>query len=227
MMSKTILEKNAAMHWDNLHKNDRFLPVYPNDNVVRFIMRNFKQKDKGLLRALDVGSGGGRHLKLLCELGFQTFGVDISEVGIQHCDKLLKSLQYQADLRISSMSPLPYSDEYFDAVISFGVYYYTSHIGMCQAVTELYRVLKQKASAFVVLRTTDDYRYGKGKMLEKNTFQLEIEDTNECGAVMHFLAEDDVFDVFSCFSDVAFEKEEMSFNQRKGCNSDWLITVKK
>ena len=98
---------------------------------------------------------------------------------------------------------------------------------MTQAVAELHRVLVPGAPAFVVLRATDDYRYGKGVRLEANTFRLDTEDTNERDTVQHFLAEADVLVMFSSFRDVQFEKTETTFKQRQAVNSDWLITVRK
>ena len=78
----------------------------------------------------------------------------------------------------------------------------------------------------MLLRTIDDYRYGKGACLEANTFRLEINDTSEFGSVKHFLAEADVPEAFSLFSSVQFQKAETTFQQRQEVNSDWLIMVR-
>ena len=44
-----------------------------------------------------------------------------------------------------------------------------------QAIGEAHRVLIRGERLLVVLRTTDDYRFGEGDELERNTFRLTIE----------------------------------------------------
>lgn len=220
-------ESESLRHWNRLHTLARFRPRYPLDHVVRFLMSNFPEERRRSLKALDIGVGGGRHIKLLCELGFLAFGIDISDEGLQHCRDWLGTLNYEATLKQASMSDLPFPDNAFDVAISCGVFYYADSAGMQKAIGELHRVLAPGALALVLTRTTDDYRYGKGILLEDNTFRLTIEDTNECGTVGHFLGESDVPAMFSSFSDVRFEKTETTFNERQSVNSDWLITVRK
>lgn len=98
---------------------------------------------------------------------------------------------------------------------------------MHRAIGELHRVLKRDGWGLVVVRTADDYRHGKGEPLEPHTFRLTISDTNEQGAVMHFLPERAVPEYFAQFTSVEFEKTESTFGNRTGLNSDWVITVRK
>ena len=79
----------------------------------------------------------------------------------------------------------------------------------------------------MVLRTANDYRFGKGIRLEHNTFQLSIAETNELHSTQHFLAADEVPVYFARFTQVSFEKTETTFGNRSGVDSDWLITVEK
>jgi SAM-dependent methyltransferase len=221
------VSRESIEHWNTLHSQPRFRPQYPSEHVVRFLMNHFPPEQRLSERALDIGMGGGRHTKLLCELGFQTYGVDISDEGLRHCHAWLDSLHYRATLQRASMGDLPFARGFFDLAISFGVYYYADAAGMARAVAELHRVLARGGRALVVLRTLDDYRYGKGIALEENTFRLEIEDTNECGTVQHFVEASDVPILFQEFSEVQFETTETTFHERRAANSDWLITVRK
>jgi SAM-dependent methyltransferase len=220
-------QDQSLQHWRGLHKQARFRPQYPNESVVRFLLTSFPAEERARLSALDIGVGGGRHTKLLCELGFQTTGVDLSDEGLRHCRSLLDSLGYRANLRQADMTHLPFESSTFDCAVSYGVYYYTDRCGMETAVAELYRVLRPSARAFVVLRTTDDYRCGKGAELELNTFRIEVSETNECGSIQHFIGEADVIDLFGSFSEVFFEREDSTFAARQFTNSDWLITLTK
>jgi len=220
-------EARAEEHWDALHVSPRFRPRYPNEHVVRFVLGRFPDDGRGRFRALDVGVGGGRHTKLLSDLGFQATGVDFSREGLQHAGRWLRGSGQPARLCQASMLTLPFADAAFDAVVSFAVYYYADRARMRRAVGELRRVLRPDGWGFVALRTDRDYRYGKGVEIEPHTFRLTINDTNEAGCVMHFLTEESVPAMFEGFTELCFERTETTFGNRREHNSDWLIQVRK
>jgi SAM-dependent methyltransferase len=218
---------DGSAHWDKLHSNPRFRPQYPNDHVVRFMLGNRSFLEKGRARFLDIGVGAGRHCKLASDLGFETYGIDTSFVGLQHANQRWGETHPGHLLARASMLALPFADSSFRVVLSFGVFYYGTAAEMKQAIAEAHRVLVPGGRAMIVSRTVDDYRFGKGEELGKNTFRLDIADTNEFGTVEHFLNEGDVESYFGAFSRVAFEKTETSTANRTRLDSDWLITVEK
>ena len=218
---------DAASHWNELHESPRFRPTYPNDHVVRFLLATRGLSKTMPARFLDIGVGAGRHAKLAAELGFSPYGVDISRVGLTHAYQRFADAGTPLLLVQASMLRLPFADHSFHAVLSFGVFYYGRAEEMKRAIHETRRVLAPSGRAFVVLRTTADYRFGKGLEIEPNTFQLSISDTNELGTVQHFLAAPDVHDYFGDFSQLSFEKTETTFSDRAHVNSDWLITAEK
>jgi ubiquinone/menaquinone biosynthesis C-methylase UbiE len=219
---------DSQAHWDTLHANARFRPVCPNDHVVRFLMGiRARKKSDGQMRLLDIGAGAGRHTKLAAELGFEPWGVDYSFPGLQHAQTRLQECHVPRGFAQASMLALPFRNNSFEAVISFGVFYYGTNVQLRKAIAEAYRVLKPGGTIFCVLRTGDDYRFGKGPELERNTTQLNIEDINEYGTIQHFLDAGDVPVYFSEFRQVSFEKTETTFSNRRGVNSDWLITAEK
>jgi SAM-dependent methyltransferase len=218
---------DAASHWNQLHESPRFRPAYPNEHVVRFLIATRATIKSMPARFLDIGVGAGRHAKLASELGFSPCGVDISLVGLTHAYQCFRDAGTPLWLAQASMLHLPFADQSFQAVLSFGVFYYGRAAEMKRAIHETHRVLAPGGRAFVVLRTIADYRFGKGRELEPNTFQLDISDTNELGTIQHFLAAPNIPDYFSAFSQVSFEKTETTFADRASVNSDWLITAQK
>jgi ubiquinone/menaquinone biosynthesis C-methylase UbiE len=178
-------------------------------------------------RLLDIGAGAGRHLKLATELGFKPYGIDLSLVGLQCAGQRLSDLDIRHYLARASMCALPFANSSFDIVLSYGVFYYGIADEMKKSIREAHRVLANTGRLFVVLRTTQDYRYGKGEQLGHNTFRLKIEETNEYDTVQHFLAEEDILTYFAAFSHLTYEKAETTFANHSRLNSDWLITADK
>src|SRR5205085_10787238 len=204
-MNNKVTQDSAA-HWDALHEQPRFRPMYPNEQLVRFLMANRAIQSAGRARVLDLGAGGGRHLRLIAELGFEPYGLDISFTGLLHARERCWKLGVSPKAVKSSMLALPFRDGSFDLVLSFGVFYYATSREMKQAIAELARVLRDHGKAFVVLRTVADYRLGKGDGIEPQTFRLNIHDTNEHGTVQIFLREADIPEYFRDFSQINLEK---------------------
>jgi SAM-dependent methyltransferase len=217
----------AAAFWDSLHEQARFRPAYPNEHVVRFLAGQTAAGSPEGRRALDIGVGGGRHAILLAAFGYEVDGVDISAEGLRHARAVMARNGAAARLQEAPMDALPFPDESFDVAISFGVFYYGTADAGRVAIGELHRVLKPGAHAFVVMRTTRDFRYGKGDDLGGDAFRLLIDDTNENGTVQHFLSAEGVQAAFAGYSQLGFELTETTFADRTGCDSDWLITVRK
>jgi ubiquinone/menaquinone biosynthesis C-methylase UbiE len=215
--------------WNILHKMERFHPKYPSEHVVRFVFTQFPRnlKERSNLQILDLGCGAGRHAVFLAREGFQTYATDISEEGLKVAEKRLKDEKLQAILKKANMEKQPFPDNFFDGIISFGVFYYNNLEGYQRAILELYRILKKDGVALIFTRTTGDYRYGKGDKIDKNTFLLDIEDTNEKEMVMHFLDRAEINEIFSKFSKIIVEKTETTFSNSEKKNSDWIIIVRK
>lgn len=219
---------NPTVHWDQLHENPRFRPRYPNEHVVRFLMANRAAAENAATRRfLDIGAGAGRHMQLASELGFEPYGMDTSVTGLLHAQQRLRDMQVQSRVAKSSMLALPFADRSFGLVLSFGVFYYGTAHEMRQAISEGHRVLADGGRLFVVLRTTQDYRFGKGEQVAENTFRLKITDTNEYDTVQHFLTAEDIPAYFHSFSRVNFEKTETTSVNCSRLDSDWLITAQK
>src|SRR5947209_9783562 len=113
---------DPARHWDVLHSSERFRPTYPSEAVVRFLMGEFRERLQAGVRlaALDIGVGGGRHTRLLCELGFDVRGIDISAEGLKQTGSLLEKLGFYPILKRSSMTGLPFESDAFDAALAYG-----------------------------------------------------------------------------------------------------------
>ena len=221
--------KNMKEKWEKLHTLPRFRPRYPNIDVVRFLFNGFcndREKRKNL-KILDIGCGGGRHLKLFAEQAFDVYGCDFSAEGIEQTKKMLNENSLTAKLKLGNMSRIPYKDNFFAGAVSFGVYYYSTKDEMKKSISELYRVLKKDGKALILIKTKDDFRKKLGKKIEKNTVIMETDFTNEKDMILHFLTKNEIIKYYSMFKKINIEKIEYTINNMKYKNSDWLITVEK
>jgi hypothetical protein len=100
------LYHDPARHWDGLHAHERFRPIYPSEAVVRFLLGRFRARlqDGDRLTALDIGVGGGRNTRSLCEIGFDTFGIDVSAEGLKQTEGLLVRLGFKPTLKPARMT---------------------------------------------------------------------------------------------------------------------------
>ena len=154
-----LLEINQNK-WTELHTQDRYHPKYPAEEVVQFVFHNFMRDGK--TKILDAGCGAGRHVMFMAQEHLVPYGVDYSKTGVEYTKNLLNLngfTDYTDNIKCSSVTSLPFEDNSFDGVISYGVLYYLHEDEIKEAVSEMKRVLKNDGKIFVVVRSTEDYRY--------------------------------------------------------------------
>ena len=177
---------NTKELWENLHSQSRFRPKYPSEIVVQYVFRNFDRNGK--TKGLDLGCGAGRHSYFMAKENLDVYGLDISSEGIAYADEMLKQDHFKGEFKVGTTDNIPYKDEFFDGLISYGVLYYCMFNEIKQSVDEIYRVLKKGAKALIIIRTTNDYRYGDGREIEKNTFLIEEKNEDKCASSKASLA---------------------------------------
>lgn len=222
-------EKNKSL-WENLHKQNRFRPKYPSEMVVQFVFRNFNRDGK--TKVLDLGCGAGRHVYFMANENIDTYGTDISKDGIEYTEGILKQYGLSADLKVASVDNIPYKDNYFDGIVCYGVLYYCDINEINASAKEIFRVLKPNGKALIVVRNTDDYRYSKGKEIEKNTFLLEEENKEKCafnenGMKMHFFNKIEIEEIFKEFSKIEIDEIIETHESGKYKDSNFIINLTK
>jgi ubiquinone/menaquinone biosynthesis C-methylase UbiE len=93
---------------------------YPNEELCRFIGRNFSrftQQERQAMRLLEVGCGSGANLWMLAREGFATYGIDLSQESLALAERMLQSYDVQASLSPGDMTDLAFEDGFFHAVV--------------------------------------------------------------------------------------------------------------
>jgi cyclopropane fatty-acyl-phospholipid synthase-like methyltransferase len=70
-------------------------------------------------RILDVGCAKGFLVKMLREMGVESYGVDVSEYAISNAPSNIKPYLYRVDVE---RERIPFHDEFFDFVISVSTF---------------------------------------------------------------------------------------------------------
>jgi len=147
---------------------------YPNEEFARFLGRHFFDKppeERDRIRILELGCGSCANLWVVAREGFDACGLDIAAESIRLGDEMIKSWGGRAELRVGSMTEIPWADESFDAVIDVfsSCCLVEKDFGTCLAEVE--RVLKAGGLFF-------SYTPGKGSDAYQNHAPAKLLDSS-------------------------------------------------
>jgi len=190
---------------------------YPAEGVVRFTGRYLKRRvgidawdvKRKVRRILDAGCGNGRHMVLFAEQGFDVHGVDISEEALEIANAWLAKKGLRAHLELGGITRLPFENQYFDVVISYGVLDHITFPKAKKALQEIDRVSSKGAYIYITLRSTEDAECGRGQEVEKNTYVLQ--EGYEKGIIQHFFDLEEIEELLRGFKIFDIECYEQKF----------------
>ena len=107
------------------------------------------QKAKGL-KVLEVGVGAGTDFLQWVRAGAEAYGMDLTEEAIAHVEHRLNLYGLQAaELKVADSENIPYPDNFFDVVYSWGVIHHTPDTE--KAMDEIVRVCKPGGEVKVMI----------------------------------------------------------------------------
>lgn len=111
---------------------------------------------KGSL-VLDLGTGRGKLLFELAELGFRAIGLENNPDLVKRGNNLIKEKNLESDIRLLEGSALniPLADECFDAVTDIGLLHHIKTADYAAYAAEAARVLKPGGYFFLVALSKD------------------------------------------------------------------------
>lgn len=101
------------------------------------------------LNVLEIGFGMGTDLFSFACSGANVFGVDLSPKHLEIASNRFNLYGLKANLQLADTESLPFADNSFDVVYSFGVIHHTPNTE--KAVEEIYRVLKPGGQAILAV----------------------------------------------------------------------------
>lgn len=143
--------------WDEWNRSGG--PRYPQSSVVQFLLRSFPDRPSRDIDVLDLGCGGGAHMRFLLEEGFRAHGCDISPVALDQTSQLLQRSGLVAHtLGLGTVDAIPHLDATFRTVISIGVFECAPSEHLSAGLSEIRRVLVPGGSAFLMFASNRDFR---------------------------------------------------------------------
>ena len=112
-----------------------------------FDFANF-QSARGL-KVLEIGVGTGADYLEWLRAGAQATGVDLSSTSIERARQRCENAGLSPDLRVADAEQLPFPDNCFDVVYSYGVMHHSPNTQQC--LREALRVLKPGGRARVMV----------------------------------------------------------------------------
>jgi len=100
-------------------------------------------------RVLEVGVGMGADYLEWLKAGAQATGVDLSSASLEQAKRRCEMAGYAADLRVSDAEHLPFPNDAFDIVYSYGVMHHSPDTPQC--IREAWRVLKPGGSLRIMI----------------------------------------------------------------------------
>lgn len=168
---------------------------YPDEYITRFFFKEGFPGKKG--NALELGCGNASNLMLFFQYGYDAAGVDISGERINYANENFSGIKKEYGLTnkysfvekdmleyLRSAGPVKY-----DVVLLPSSVYYMKR-GSIEQLLELLSGrgwLKAGGWLYIRVRTPDDFRYGKGELIEPDTYKLDTDVTGEKGCLVTFL----------------------------------------
>lgn len=201
--------------WQEIWSNEgaRRLWGVPDRQVVA--LADAWSADGTIKRVLDLGCGVGRHALCLARKGFEVYGSDHSEAGIEACKQWLVAEGLNAQVWCSEPEEIPYSDGFFDAVIAFNSIYHGTEERVAAAMRLIHAKLRPGGRAFVTLLSRKSRMYGRGQAIGPNTFVSDgmfhqlFANGGERGVPHHFSSQDEVERFFTGFKIESLLHEEL------------------
>lgn len=221
-------EMDIKQHWDNLHNDPRFRPMYPHDRVVAWAFRNFPRNQAHNFRLLDLGCGAGRHSVFLAREGYRVAACDFSAAGLNEARHRADEAGVEIETVLCEADHLNFADQSFDGVLCFGVIYYLPYERFLGAAKEIHRVLKPGGKALVVTRTRKDSRCDKTRRIARATYVLpEFNATApsraEDGMIMTFVGKREIQLAFGGFSSITIDRSTITSGGGVFVDDDWYI----
>jgi len=166
-----------------------------------FFIKESLQLNSGT--ALELGCGNGNNLALFYAYGYSVTGIDNSSTAIDHARCNFAASYSHGTVSDSSFiqedmqSYLNQDKNQYDAVLFPSSLYYLTEFEIETVLRQVRRNMKPGCHFYLRMRTTDDYRWGKGSPLSERSWRLTTSVTGELDCVVTFYRQEEFAAILS------------------------------
>lgn len=139
--------------WNDAYLRGGNICFWPNEEIIRFVSKYVRKRIdinefiniRDFNKGFDLGCGIGRHVKFLDEMGFDIYGMDLSEVAINKGKQWMETLgkkDLTKKIVVGNILDIPFESAYFDFIVSHGVLDSMSYEIAVKGIKEVVRILK-------------------------------------------------------------------------------------
>lgn len=143
---------------------------YPDENIIRFIARNYADIERSKLKVLVNGFASGRHVIFFAKEGFNTYGIDKEKTALKNVKTWLQHEKLDAKVQQADALRSPFKKDFFDIILDFGMIEHFTFGDRVKAFQQISNVLKKNGVFIFIAKNITDHYYAKGEKIEKNTF---------------------------------------------------------
>lgn len=140
--------------WEDLYseKQAKAIMKFPFPIVielVNFYSKKYPNIHPKNINVLEVGCGSGSNIKYLAELGYNVYGIDISETAVNYAKTSFLQHNLKGNIQTASVDSLPFENDFFHIVIDQGVLMCVNEEVYMKAIDEIHRVMHRGGVALL------------------------------------------------------------------------------
>ncbi|VVB74668.1 Ubiquinone biosynthesis O-methyltransferase [Candidatus Tiddalikarchaeum anstoanum] len=139
---------------------------------------------------LDIGCGGGRNSVLFAKAGFTVFGIDFSEKAVCLAKINAKEQGVAVTFGIGDALKLRYDNDYFDAVLDFGLFHHLRKSQYEKYIKNVIRVLKCRGYYLLYCFSTESEKTSRYESGKRNWALFN-------GHIYHYFSKEEITKIFS------------------------------
>jgi SAM-dependent methyltransferase len=161
-----IKQKNMTEFWETSFKDKQEMWGWqPADSVFKALALF---KEHRLKKILIPGFGYGRNAKTFIDNGFDVTGIEISETAIgiakQHFGETVKIYH-------GSVGVMPFEKEKYDGIFCYALIHLLDEKYRVKLIQDCFNQLKPDGYMVFVTISKNDFRFGQGVEISKDTFE--------------------------------------------------------
>ena len=220
------------MAWDEVWERvfrEREWGRYPQEEVVRFVARNFyRAPERSAVSMLEIGCGPGSGTSwLVAREGFRLTGIDASPTAIARARKRFAEEGLAGEFVVGPVDRLPFPDASFDAALDVVCLACNAEEEARAIVGEVHRVLKPGGLHFSLTPRSGCWGDGTGERIDATTLR-EVREGPFAGlGKTRFATRESLAALYREFRELTLEHMACSAENGAREITHWIVTCRK